>query len=42
MIQKVDLKTPEPLVGEFIDSNYWKVGEQEPTDVDALLAELDS
>jgi hypothetical protein len=41
VIQKVDIKAPEPLVKEFIDSNYWKVEDPGVADVDALLAELE-
>jgi len=42
-IQKVEIKEVEPLQNEFMDSNYWKVGEpkEDEIDIDSLLAELE-
>ena len=41
-IEKVELKEPEPLKEEFVDSNYWKLdNNSEDIDVDALYDELE-
>lgn len=42
-IEKVDLKEPEPLEVEYIDSSYWKVPDQktEGMDIDSLLADYE-
>ena len=42
-LQKSNLVEPEQLNEEFIDNNYWKIGEKsDEVDVDALLAELEA
>ncbi len=40
-IEKVELKEPSKLDEEYVDNTYWKVGESQDVDIDALYDELE-